>query len=525
MNAKVVGLLWMIVFSGTGRAGSSIPLWETEYSLIGARESGFSRPALDGAGNSYFTGYTLVKVDSEGRQVWATRLPSRFGGLVALDGNGTVYVGGEFATNVTSDFGLLKYNPNGELVWQRIYEPPDNTADWVNGVECDRAGNVYVAGGSLASGIGAYSTVLKYDGNGNLLWARRSERSPHTNDRGTMAVNPLGGIAVATRGTIVSYSAEGELLWSWLGENESVEAPPRLIAFDHAGNLFTTDQNFRVSKFSPAGRVLWTAGYDNPVPGDALTLGYMYANDLKVDALGNAFIAADGPTRCEIRMEDGKEEAHCRTLPLVVKFSPEGKLAWASRFSTATNEGTRTMSLAVDNQGGLHLLAIVEFADADENLMKPIALLGTCDVEGNQVSRTIYAYDSPRRLFPFHVQLDARQDLVMAAELIARVDGRPDADYLLVKFRIVTEERLRILKAPKAQTAAEESTVTLRVVANRQGRARYQWRFNGEPIAGAMGPTLTLRNVQNSDAGEYSVEVNEGARQIVTPEARLQVRP
>jgi hypothetical protein len=67
--------------------------------------------------------------------------------------------------------------------------------------------------------------------------------------------------------------------------------------------------------------------------------------------------------------------------------------------------------------------------------------------------------------------------------------------------------------------------VIFRVVAKRRGPTHYQWRFNGEPIAGATGPTLTLEELDPEDTGDYSVEVTEGARQIVTPEARLEVTP
>jgi hypothetical protein len=522
MKAKIVGLFWVMVFSGAAQASSWIPLWQNEYSLLGARESGFSFTALDQAGNSYFAGYTVVKVNSDGRLAWASPLPSR--GLVTLDANGNVYVVGTVATSsVDVDVAVLKYDSNGVLVWQRRYDSPEHMTDWVNGAECDRAGNLYVGGGSFTSGLGGYLTALKYDANGNLLWASRSEGSPDSVDRNTMALNPLGGVAVAGRRRIVSFSAEGELLWSWLGEIEHIEQEARLIAFDPAGNLFTEHRNLRVTKFSPAGQVLWRAGYDGPISADVLALGYEKARDLKVDALGNAFLGTDGPIRCVIVREDGEDQPRCVAFPLVVKFSPEGKLAWASRFSMPTNQGAEVKSLAVDNQGGVHLVAKVDFADADENLLKPLALLATCDPDGNQVSRTIYRPESPRTVFPFQVQLDVRQDIVMSGQL--HDYEVPRLEHLLVKFRVVTEERLRIVSGPKSQTVATDATVIFRVVAKRRGPTQYQWRFNGEPIARATGPTLTLEELDPEDTGDYSVEVTEGARQIVTPEARLEVTP
>jgi hypothetical protein len=52
---------------------------------------------------------------------------------------------------------------------------------------------------------------------------------------------------------------------------------------------------------------------------------------------------------------------------------------------------------------------------------------------------------------------------------------------------------------------------------------RYQWLFNGTPIAGATAGSLTLTNVQTAQAGNYSVIVSNASASITSSPASLSV--
>jgi len=54
------------------------------------------------------------------------------------------------------------------------------------------------------------------------------------------------------------------------------------------------------------------------------------------------------------------------------------------------------------------------------------------------------------------------------------------------------------------------ATVSLNATATGTGPFQYQWRLNGVPLAAATGAALTIRNVQASQAGDYSVTVSNG---------------
>jgi len=67
-----------------------------------------------------------------------------------------------------------------------------------------------------------------------------------------------------------------------------------------------------------------------------------------------------------------------------------------------------------------------------------------------------------------------------------------------------------ILVQPQDQTAVVGLTTTLTVSASGTPTLRYQWKFNNTPIAGATAASLTLTNVQFSQAGSYQVLISNG---------------
>ncbi len=49
----------------------------------------------------------------------------------------------------------------------------------------------------------------------------------------------------------------------------------------------------------------------------------------------------------------------------------------------------------------------------------------------------------------------------------------------------------------------------------------YQWRKNGQPLAGQTGATRSRNNVQSGDAGNYTVVVSNSAGQVTSNPATL----
>ena len=80
-----------------------------------------------------------------------------------------------------------------------------------------------------------------------------------------------------------------------------------------------------------------------------------------------------------------------------------------------------------------------------------------------------------------------------------------------------------ITNQPASFSAAVGTNVTLSAGIGGNGPFLYQWRLNGVNIAGATNATLTLNNLQGTNAGSYSLTVYNDLGSVVTDPATLTV--
>lgn len=78
---------------------------------------------------------------------------------------------------------------------------------------------------------------------------------------------------------------------------------------------------------------------------------------------------------------------------------------------------------------------------------------------------------------------------------------------------------------PESQTAYVGSTVTLSAIATGDPTPNYQWRKDGQPLPGRTSSTLTIANVQPSDAGVYVSIATNGGGTAESAAATLTVEP
>ncbi len=82
-----------------------------------------------------------------------------------------------------------------------------------------------------------------------------------------------------------------------------------------------------------------------------------------------------------------------------------------------------------------------------------------------------------------------------------------------------------VTNQPTSQTVTAGGTGSFSVGASGTAPLSYQWQYGTTPIAGATGTTLTLANVQTSQAGNYSVIVSNSVGFTVSSNAVLTVTP
>jgi uncharacterized delta-60 repeat protein len=81
-----------------------------------------------------------------------------------------------------------------------------------------------------------------------------------------------------------------------------------------------------------------------------------------------------------------------------------------------------------------------------------------------------------------------------------------------------------IITQPVSQTVVAGLTVGFTVLAGGDPTLTYQWRFNGNAIAGATGTSLSLTNVQAAQSGDYSVVVTNPYGTATSANATLAVK-
>jgi hypothetical protein len=227
--------------------------------------------------NPYGTGtlydYVTIKYDSEtGDTVWArtyngTADSSDIARDIEVDASGNVYVTGSCRnTGTMTDIVTIKYDSSGVEQWVAQYDNPDTSlSDGGYGLEVDAAGYVYVCGQSQGLGTGSDIVVIKYDQDGNQLWATRYDG--HASDYDTpsdevggkcMTIDGSSNIYVTgcSRGTVswndyitLAFSPDSILQWEVVYNCCDSTDYALAVAADDSGNVCVTGRSIDVGTY------------------------------------------------------------------------------------------------------------------------------------------------------------------------------------------------------------------------------------------------------------------------------------
>lgn len=309
------------------------------------------------------TGFDLiiVKLNSAGVQQWAVRIngtanQNDYGSSIAVDNNGNIFCCGSVnRTGSNEDVATIKLNSSGVQQWIEYY-------NLVNGFEngqkllLDASGNVYVGGRSLNATNNYDFITLKYNNSGaNLFTVRYNGISNKDDYVNSMDIDVSGNVYVCGSSLTTSSGSEGVLVkYNSAGIEQWVSKYNYSAAFadgfedvktDNSGNIFVcgySESNSNVAsyatiKYSPAGTVSWIQRYNGPV---ASSDG---ARSIFLDNAQNVYITGSGfglNTDFDI---------------VTVKYTNSGSQVWDQRYDFA---GAQDIGAKVkgDNSGNIFIL-------------------------------------------------------------------------------------------------------------------------------------------------------------------------
>jgi hypothetical protein len=279
---------------------------------------------------------------------------SQAGTAVAFDQNGNVCVTGYTFINADAEaFYTAKYDGlTGRVLWEKIFDS-GNGSDVPNAIVVDSAGNVIVAGSSAAAGGGLDYYTIKYDGtNGNILWQRRYDGPNNGLDEAlAVAVDALDNVIVAGRSTqanddiyLIRYSAASGTPTGQFRFTGPMTRPdyPADMAIDAAGNPVVVgvttnangDADIYVAKINlTTETAIWTRTINSV--GDLDDEGKAVA----IDSAGNVILTG---------ILSNNDNTHAF---FTRKYSATGVFVWDQTFLSPVSDFNGPVDVGVDSAG------------------------------------------------------------------------------------------------------------------------------------------------------------------------------
>jgi len=253
---------------------------------------------------------------------------------VATDSKDNIIIVGTTIPGVgdPNDYGdilTIKYSPDGDTVWTRIFDSASEggSADFAGKVTIDSHDNIIIAGTiqKEIDSTGIDILIIKYDSNGNILWTRTyGERDQGEFGYG-VAIDSMDNILITGRVTInwgdyitLKYDSSGTLLWerTYDGIWEDVAKD---VTVDDSDNVVVTgysngdmDWDWCTIKYNADGDLIWVRRYDISLDD--------WAYGVTTDMENNIIVV-------------GNVRNQTRSCGMVVEYSSSGDILWSQPFA------------------------------------------------------------------------------------------------------------------------------------------------------------------------------------------------
>ena len=303
-------------------------LWQGVYAGAGGYDDFLHAVAINSSGQYYAGGYTeaapgnhdmwLLKTDANGSKLWdVTFAGSQSNGTdevrdVFTDNFNNGYAAGYQTNSGTGqDASLIKFNSAGSVLWNKKYSGAGSLKDAFLDVGSKTGNPIYAVGYTTKSNGESDMLIVKYDGAGNLQWARTFNSAQSGNDT-ALAVNvdanndiAVVGRSDSAKAIVVRYDASGNLQWS-ASDSTMNEVGPDVITLA-SGKTFIVchkDSGFvyknRIMCFDNTGTQIWYRDYSYSCCEHPMKMAktanstilvaldyYGYIGVIELDTLGN----------------------------------------------------------------------------------------------------------------------------------------------------------------------------------------------------------------------------------------------
>jgi hypothetical protein len=316
--------------------------------------------------NKYNTGLDIItiKYNSNGDSLWTRRYNDSLNldntpKALLVDGQNSVIIAGNTATPSNGLDGLLiKYSPNGAILWIKTYNGLSNADDDFRQISLDNLNSIYVVGSTKEPGYADLQCLtVKYDAFGNKLWDSKYGGIPYAVDYGfAICVDPtnqfcyvgaqnLDTVEISDIALIKYGNNFGDSVWvrriRTSGDGYWFQGRYGKIVTDNSGNpclaTFTGHNtqyhDYLLMKYNTAGDSLWIRTYGEVAgTGDEI-------KDIKIDNSKNVYIT-------------GVSNIGNNSNWSTIKYDSLGNRKWVNVYNRA-NYFDVPCGLYIDKQGNI----------------------------------------------------------------------------------------------------------------------------------------------------------------------------
>jgi hypothetical protein len=420
----------------------------------------------------------------------------------------------------TSQAASLTVNPNGVTTlagWPGSAEVVNGTGraarfDLPGGVRTDASGNIYVTDSysntlRMVTPAGVVSTVAGIAGtsgstngpvavatfNGLAGVAVDSAGNLYLADDGNYLIRKISGGVVSTlAGTAGTRGDTGDLFYD-----------PQNLAVDAAGNVYVADgMGNVVRKVTPAGAVSTLAGSGTAgsLDGTGASAEFKDPTGITVDAAGNVYVADYGNNT-------------------VRKITPAGAVTTIA--GVAGTAGSADGPLGVGLMNGPSGLGVdaagnVYVADSFNDTIRMVSSSGYLSTVAG-VAGDAENIDG----LAGNARLDSPGDATVDSSGLVYVADTVNCTLRRIVPGVVSAPAITAQPASLDVNLGQNATFSVGV----SGTApfTYQWYFNGTALGGATAAFYTVDDAQQSQAGSYSVSVENSNGAVTSAAAVLTV--